>query len=246
VRKLVWLIFSVALGTSAVCGEDREAGWKRLFPIVASDQKKIWTFPASAAQGRHWKPVIGIAASTMALIASDPHAAAHFRDTSSFNGFNRLFSGSNTQWATLIVPASLYATGLIRRDSYQQKTALLAGIAVADTAILTTVMKAATSRLRPVDVPAGGSYGDTFFQSKGSNWLRGHGSFPSGHTVAAFAIATVIARRYPQHRRWLPYVSYGLAGVVGLSRVSLSSHFPSDVFAGAALGYAISRYAVLR
>jgi membrane-associated phospholipid phosphatase len=64
--------------------------------------------------------------------------------------------------------------------------------------------------------------------------------------MAAFSVATVISRRYPQHRRWLPYVAYGLAGVVGFSRVTLSSHFPSEVFAGAALGYTISRYAVLR
>ena len=92
---------------------------------------------------------------------------------------------------------------------------------------------------------AGGDFGDTWFQSKGNNWLRGHGSFPSGHTIAAFSVATVISRRYPK-QRWLPYVAYGLAGVVGFARVSLSSHFPSDVFAGAALGYTISRYAVLR
>lgn len=58
-------------------------------------------------------------------------------------------------------------------------------------------------------------------------------------------MATVVSRRYPKHR-WLPYVAYGLAGVVGFSRVTLSSHFPSDVFLGAALGYSISRYAVLR
>jgi len=58
-------------------------------------------------------------------------------------------------------------------------------------------------------------------------------------------VATVVSRRYPKYR-WLPYVAYGLAGVVGFSRVTLSAHFPSDVFLGAALGYSISRYAVLR
>ena len=122
---------------------------------------------------------------------------------------------------------------------------LLAGIAVADVEILTIIMKGASSRLRPRDVFVSGDYDHTWFKSKGSNWLRGHGSFPSGHTIAAFSVATVISRRYPKHR-WLPYVAYGLAGVVGFSRVSLSSHFASDVFVGAALGYSISRYAVLR
>ena len=68
---------------------------------------------------------------------------------------------------------------------------------------------------------------------------------PSGHTIAAFSIATVVARRYRKHR-WVPFVAYGLAGVVGFSRMTLSAHFASDVFMGASLGYSISRFAVLR
>ena len=230
---------------TATPADGRAIDWKKVIPAVASDQKRIWTFPLHAARGKHWAPVLGIAAVTGALIAADPHEAPYFRRTGSFQDFNRVFSGKATDIGTLIAPVSLYAAGLIRKDSYLQKTALLAGVAVADTEILTIVMKGATSRLRPRDVPAGGDFGDTWFQSKGSNWLRGHGSFPSGHTIAAFSVATVVSRRYPK-QRWLPYVAYGLAGVVGFSRVSLSSHFPSDVFVGAALGYSISRYAVLR
>ena len=48
-----------------------------------------------------------------------------------------------------------------------------------------------------------------------------------------------------QHR-WVPYVAYGAAALVGFSRMTLSAHFPSDVFMGAALGYSISRFTVLR
>lgn len=240
------LVPGLVAQTAPAPSDGRAIDWKKVIPAVASDQKRIWTFPLHAARGKHWAPVLGIAGVTVAMIAADPHEMPHFRRTGTYQGFNRVFSGRATHWGTLIVPVSLYAAGLIRKDSYQQKTALLAGVAAADTAILTIVMKGATSRLRPRDVPAGGDFGDTWFKSKGNNWLRGHGSFPSGHTMAAFSVATVISRRYPKHRRWLPYVAYGLAGVVGFSRVTLSSHFPSEVFAGAALGYSISRYAVLR
>jgi membrane-associated phospholipid phosphatase len=41
-------------------------------------------------------------------------------------------------------------------------------------------------------------------------------------------------------------VAYGSAALVGFSRMTLSAHFASDVFMGAALGYSISRFTVLR
>jgi len=44
----------------------------------------------------------------------------------------------------------------------------------------------------------------------------------------------------------VPWVAYGLAGVVGLSRLNAQAHFPSDIFFGAALGYSVSHFAVLR
>ena len=60
-------------------------------------------------------------------------------------------------------------------------------------------------------------------------------SFPSGHAVGAFALAAVFSARYRDHR-WVPWVAYGVATLVGFSRITLQSHFPSDVFAGSVLG----------
>jgi undecaprenyl-diphosphatase len=60
-------------------------------------------------------------------------------------------------------------------------------------------------------------------------------SFPSGHTMNAFAIATVLALRYPP----LAPVLSVLAACIGVSRVLLGLHFASDVAAGALLGLAI-------
>ena len=55
----------------------------------------------------------------------------------------------------------------------------------------------------------------------------------------------MIATRYHKHR-WVPWAMYGFPTAVSLSRVTTVSHFPSDVFLGAALGYTITRYQVLR
>jgi membrane-associated PAP2 superfamily phosphatase len=178
-------------------------------------------------------------------VALDPHTAPYFRRTSSFDGFNKVFSGNATSIGIIVAPVSLYAAGWMRKDSKMQSTALFAGEAVINAEILTTVMKDIDRRLRPAAIPPNGDFSNTWFQDN-TRILRSNGSFPSGHTIAAFSVATVIARRYGTHHRWVTYAAYGGAALVGFSRVSLSAHFVSDVFMGGALGYSISRFTVLR
>lgn len=223
---------------------ERPVSWKQLVPNILQDQKHIWLFPVHVAEGKHLKPTAGLLLATAGLVALDPHTAPYFRRTDSFMGFNRDFSGQRTAIGTTLVPLSFYALSLARKDSYGQRTALLAGEAVADAEILTTVMKNVDRRLRPSDIPPNGDFSHTWFKTHG-RLLSGRGSFPSGHTIAAFSVATVFADRYRKHR-WVPYVAYGLAGFVGFTRVPLQAHFVSDVFAGAALGYVVAHNVTLR
>jgi hypothetical protein len=226
---------------SSVRNAERPISWKLLIPNIVHDQKPLWLFPAKVFKGQELKPVVGLTLATAGLVALDPHDTPYFLRTDSFHGFDNAFKGTNTALAMAIVPLSFYGVGLARHDLYAQRTSLLTGEAVADAEILTLVMKNIDRRLRPSDIHPHGDFAHTWFKSHGI----GAGSFPSGHAIAAFSIATVLANRYHQHR-WVPWVAYGLAGLVGFSRVPLQAHFPSDVFAGAALGYAISHYAVLR
>lgn len=220
-------------------------GWKKLAPHLLSDQKRIWLFPAAAARGRHLVPALAVAGTTAALVALDPYGGRYFQRTDSFGGFNRAFSGYNTARGMILFPTALYGIGLLQKDIYAQQTYVLAAEAVLDAEMLTSVMKDVTRRLNPGLVPPGGNFSATWFRKKNGSWIRGIGSFPSGHTIAAFSVATVYARRYP-HPAWRRWAAYGLAGVVGFSRVSLETHFVSDVFAGAALGYFIARDVVMR
>jgi len=224
---------------------DRPVSWKLLIPNLLSDQQRIWTFPARLVHGQDLLPASAVVGTTAALWAVDPTEASYFRHTSALNGFNNIFTGNATAIGTIAAPAVLYATGLVRKDSKMQHTALLAAEAVADAEAVTTVLKDATKRARPAGIPLSGNYYDSWFDSKGS-LLRGNGSFPSGHTIAAFSVATIVARRYGNQRRWVPYAAYGMAALIGFSRLSLSAHFVSDVFLGGALGYSIGRFAVLR
>jgi membrane-associated phospholipid phosphatase len=222
---------------------DRPVSWKLMVPNLASDQKKIWTSPSQLRKRKYLIPTLAVLGAAATLVALDSRTAPTFRDTTDFNGFNKAFSGNNTAYGTIAVPAVMYATSFAIRDTKMRNTALLAAEAVGGSEILATVLKEAANRRRPSGVPANGNYWDTWFEN--GKLLSNNGGFPSGHTIAAFSVATVVARRYRNHK-WVPYVAYGLAGAVGFSRVSLNAHFVSDVFAGAALGYSISRFAVLR
>lgn len=63
-------------------------------------------------------------------------------------------------------------------------------------------------------------------------------SFPSGHTSASFATATVLER----HFGWKVGVpAYALATYIGASRLQENKHFASDVLFGAAVGIAAGR-----
>jgi len=59
-------------------------------------------------------------------------------------------------------------------------------------------------------------------------------SFPSGHSASSFAAATATAAFYP---KVAPFV-FAMATGVGVSRVHLGHHFPSDVVVGGLIGIA--------
>ena len=218
--------------------------FRQLVPNILSDQKRIWLFPTQVVRGRHLAPTLAVISFTAALIATDARAGRYFRRSDTYNGFNSKFTSTVTGVGVVIAPVGLYVAGILTKDRYARRTALLAGEALADGEILGAIMKDVGRRKRPQDFAANENMtGSWFAQTNGV--LKGIGSFPSEHSVAAFAVATVISRRYPRHK-WVPYVAYGLSSLVGFSRLTTSAHFPSDVFMGAVLGYGIARLAVLR
>lgn len=59
-------------------------------------------------------------------------------------------------------------------------------------------------------------------------------SFPSGHTCAAFAFAAAICMTAP--KKWMKAAALIVAALMGLSRLYVGVHYPSDVLAGAVIG----------
>jgi len=91
-------------------------------------------------------------------------------------------------------------------------------------ALLANVLKHLIGRPRPKFVHSG-DWEMSF------SLVSGLDSFPSGHSTASFAVATVLAKRFPV----VSPLCLGIALFVGISRVR-GSHFPTDVMGGAIIG----------
>jgi len=116
----------------------------------------------------------------------------------------------------------------------KQKPVLIAFLALIMVGITVTPLKLLTNRPRPREVPRAGEVEQV-------QYLHSHKSFPSGDTASAFAAATVITFFV----EW-PVAFLLLAACAGVAflRVTCMAHYPSDVFAGTAIGILVGSLAI--
>jgi len=119
--------------------------------------------------------------------------------------------------------SALAICGLI--STKDPETAYLGANAVVYSGIACLTLKAAFGRARPW-------MGEGPYSFDGPRISDDYNSMPSGHSAASFALATVLAKQYPEYKQ----VIYAFASVIALSRVYVHAHWPSDVLVGAALG----------
>ena len=89
---------------------------------------------------------------------------------------------------------------------------------------ITQGLKALISRDRPFDVYP-------YIEKLSSG---GDSSFPSGHTLEAFAVAAALSLLFS--RKWVIIPVYAWAVLVAYSRMALGVHYPTDVLAGIMIG----------
>lgn len=65
-------------------------------------------------------------------------------------------------------------------------------------------------------------------------------SFPSGHTLGAFALSSFIAFILPQKYRYWSILAFIMAIGVGFSRMYLGAHFFKDIYIGSIIGFCIA------
>lgn len=142
-----------------------------------------------------------------------------------FREFSRILSDSGKfEFIPLLLPLSLFLSGLILRNPKLRKVAgvvLLAGIVAG---LSVNVLRPAFGRARPGSGMANGFYGPSMEHR--------FNSFPSGHTTTAWATAVSASMTVPA----LSVPAIAWATGVSMSRMYQNSHYLSDVLAGTALG----------
>lgn len=127
---------------------------------------------------------------------------------------SRLISRTGDGPLYAVLAALLWWQGEAERELVR-----LALLAFAIELPLYLLLKNSLKRQRPVGLPVFITPSDRY-------------SLPSGHTAAAFLMATILATAFPL---WAPLL-FGWAALVGASRLLLGVHYLSDLVAGALLG----------
>jgi len=201
---------------------------KRFAGNIGQDQKQIWTSPfRMTRENAQWWLAFG--AATGALIATDRRSSRQLSNTVDQVAISNDVSRVGAAYTLIPTVAGLYLTGALIHDAKLRETGFLAGEALADALIVSEVLKLAAGRQRPLEGDGSGHF------------FHGGSSFPSGHAIESFALASVISHRYA-NRKAVAVLAYGLAGLVSASRFSGRKHFASDILAGGAMGWFIGRH----
>lgn len=210
-------------------------------PYIKSYFTDSWRMLSEPArwQGSDWLKA-GAFTATWLLVYTQDEAIYDFfqRNRSPFtdNLAKYFFDPLGIGFYSIPVLASMYVYGL-SADEQKPKTVALLGLkAWLISGVATQLIKQITHRHRPHQThPVNPYLWDGPFSD------ISYTSFPSGHTVSAFSIATVLAEAY-KDRPWVPVVSYSLATMVGLSRINDQEHWATDVLAGAVFGHLVGRF----
>jgi membrane-associated phospholipid phosphatase len=128
--------------------------------------------------------------------------------------------------------AAIYAVGELGNNIGLRRTALLSLESLATASAVVWTFKFIIGRARPYTGESSHYFHP--FSLKNSYW-----SFPSGHAIVSFSVATTIAEQ--TEGQLADILAYGLATLVAVSRVHENKHWASDVFIGSALGYFIGK-----
>jgi membrane-associated phospholipid phosphatase len=195
---------------------------------ILRDQKAIWTAPFQLdRKDAKWIIPSGIGA--MALFTTDRITGDEIAEFNRQVKASRNVSYAGSSYGVGAVAAAFYFVGRSKNDSRARETGILSAEAAVDGLIVGGALKVGTQRARPSAL------------RERSEFFDGGSSFPSGHSVQAWSVATIVANEY-HDRRLVQVAAYGVASTVSVGRFTVGKHYISDVLVGSALGYGIGQY----
>jgi membrane-associated phospholipid phosphatase len=201
---------------------------KDFFKNILRDQKAIWTSPAHFNRSdATWVVPVGLA--TAGFIVTDRESGDSMAKHTGQLDASRIISYAGSIYGVGAEAASFYLIGRATHNQRARETGILSAEAIIDSGIVVTVLKEITQRARPQTGP------------DRSKFFVGGSSFPSGHSIEAWSVATVVAHEYHDHLA-VQIAAYGIASAVSVSRYTGLHHYLSDVLVGGAMGYGIGRY----
>ena len=206
-----------------------------------TDTKGLVTSPGRWSTGE-WIAAGAIVGTTAILFTQDEAIATYFRGLpeGNFEQANKYFYDPfGKMYYTIPLMGAFYIYGAAAHKTKPKVVAMDFVKASLYSGIIVTLIKHTAHRHRPYQTdPLNAHLWDG---PATDDW--GHTSFASGHTIMAFTFASVLATHYKK-TIWVPILSYSLATLEGYSRMRADKHWASDVFVGAALGYAIGTFVV--
>jgi membrane-associated phospholipid phosphatase len=203
---------------------------KKLFSNVLLDQKAIWTSPFHI--NRHnaeWWALFG--GLTAGAVVTDRRTTHIFENGKTQIGWSNHVSNLGAVYTLLPEVAGFYIAGVALDNQKARETGVLGSEALLDGLIVVEVLKTAAGRNRPNNPHEPGDF------------FRRGASFPSGHAMESWALASVISYEY-RNRKWVPWMAYGLATITSAARFGARQHYASDLIAGGAMGFFMGRYVV--
>ena len=186
------------------------------------DQKRLYATPFKPSNFK-WDALVLVG--TGLFIATDRRIERHLPD----GHFQTYQNSSNAAIAGLATSlAGLWVYGIKTDNLHAKETGELELEALTNTFLIYAPMQFIAGRQRPGE---GNGNGD-FWRHHGLNT-----SFPGGHAMFTWSMATVVAHEYP--KPWVKALAYGAALTVTASRFLARDHWSSDMFVGSALGFAI-------
>ena len=205
---------------------------------------------------KDWTAFAGVAAVTTLAFVYDDEIYNFIDGTFADNRWNTVSKCTDVfgeEYFILPSVALTYAISAINKDCRLRNMSLAALQSFVYAEVASAGLKVLTCRMRPLEVngqwsTVNGQQSTVNSQQSTANsqtWLGPFKSFestsfPSGHAMRSFALATTVAGFYPD-RKWVGVLSYSLATMTSVGRVISKEHWTSDVIVGAALGYFIGR-----